>query len=142
MLRWGIPGRCATNTLPDAPRPRGRLLDARLHLLDRQLLAEHGVPVGIVDDLELSADAFGAIAAGARSPRLVGLVCGHVVAIRIFGGKPPQSQLQTIPWRRVAAIGTVVRLQQTEMSFDALWVEHWLRDHVVARIPGGRHAAE
>ena len=130
------------NTFPDAPRPRGRLLDARLHLLDRQLLDDRGVPVGIVDDLELSADAFGDIAAGVRSPRLVGLVSGHVTATRIFGGKPPPSQLQMIPWRLVAAIGTVERLHQTETSFDALWVEHWLRDHVVARIPGGRHAAE
>jgi sporulation protein YlmC with PRC-barrel domain len=130
------------NTFPDAPRPRGRLLDARLHLLDRQLLDDRGVPVGIVDDLELSADAFGDIAAGVRSPRLVGLVSGHVTATRIFGGKPPPSQLQMIPWRLVAAIGTVVRLHRTEMSFDALWVEHWLCDHVVARIPGGRHAAE
>jgi hypothetical protein len=64
------------------------------------------------------------------------------VATRILGGQPPASRLQTIPWRLVAAIGIVVRLRQTEMSFDALWVEHWLRDHVVARIPGGRHAAK
>ncbi len=132
----------AKNSFPDAPRPRGRLLDARLHLLDRQLLDDSGAPVGIVDDLELSADAFGDITEAARPPRVTGLVSGHVVATRIFGGKPPPSRLQTIPWRLVAAIGTVVRLHQTEMSFDALWVEHWLRDHVVGRIPGGRHAAE
>ena len=132
----------SSNTLPDAPRQRGRLLDARLHLLDRQMLDDRGVPVGIVDDLELSADAFGDIATGARSPRVTGLVSGHVVATRILGGQPPPSRLQTIPWRLVAAIGTVVRLRQTDMSFDALWVEHWLRDHVVARIPGGRHAAK
>ena len=39
---------------PDQPAHRGRLIDARLHLLDRQLLDEHEDPVGIVDDLELS----------------------------------------------------------------------------------------
>jgi hypothetical protein len=132
----------SNNQMPDAPRPRGRLLDARLHLLDRQMLDDRGVPVGIVDDLELSADAFGDIVTGARSPRVTALVSGHVVATRILGSKPPPSRLQTIPWRLVAAIGIAVRLRQTEMSFDALWVEHWLRDHVVARIPGGRHAAK
>ena len=53
------------NIFPDAPRPRGRLLDARLHLLDRQLLDDDGSrPVGIVDDLELSkALEFGALTA-------------------------------------------------------------------------------
>ena len=69
----------SSNTFPDAPRQRGRLLDARLHLLDRQMLDDRGVPVGIVDDLELSADAFGDIPAGA-APRVTGLVSGHVVA--------------------------------------------------------------
>ena len=108
------------NTFPDAPRPRGRLLDARLHLLDRQLLDDRGVPVGIVDDLELSADAFGDIAAGVRSPRLVGLVSGHVMATRIFGGKPPPSQLQMIPWRLVAAIGsTTVRREAIRANSPA-----------------------
>lgn len=130
------------NIFPDAPRPRGRLLDARLHLLDRQLLDDDGAPVGIVDDLELSGAEFGALTAGARPPRVTGLVSGHVLATRIFGGKPPPSRLQTIPWRLVAAVATVVRLHPTDMAFDALWVEHWLRDHVIAHIPGGRHAAQ
>ena len=73
------------NIFPDAPRPRGRLLDARLHLLDRQLLDDDGAPVGIVDDLELSGAEFGALTAGARPPRVTGLVSGHVLATRIFG---------------------------------------------------------
>ena len=36
--------------MPDYP---GRVLDARLHLLDRQVLDRDGVPVSTVDDLEL-----------------------------------------------------------------------------------------
>jgi hypothetical protein len=132
----------SANEFPDAPPPRARLLDARLHLLDRQLLDDDGAPVGIVDDVELSGIEFGGVTAGSRPPRVAGLVCGHVLATRIFGGKPPQSRLQTIPWRLVAAIATVIQLQPTDMAFDALWVEHWLRDHVIAHIPGGRHAAQ
>jgi sporulation protein YlmC with PRC-barrel domain len=130
------------NEFPDASPPRAGLLDARLHLKDRQLLDDDGARVGIVDDLELSDIEFGDVAAGSRPPRVAGVVCGHVLATRIFGGKPPQSRLQTIPWRLVAAIATVIRLQPTDMAFDALWVEHWLRDHVIAHIPGGRHAAQ
>lgn len=65
------------NIFPDAPRPRGRLLDARLHLLDRQLLDDDGAPVGIVDD---PGTEFGALTAGARPPRVTGLVSGHVLA--------------------------------------------------------------
>ena len=38
---------------PPVKPHRGHLLDARLHLLDRQLLDAEGDPVGIVDDLEL-----------------------------------------------------------------------------------------
>jgi hypothetical protein len=40
--------------LPVKGHRGSRLVDARLHLLDRQLLDEHDDPVGIVDDLELS----------------------------------------------------------------------------------------
>jgi hypothetical protein len=121
---------------PDAPH-RGQLLDARLHLLDRQLLNHDGDPVGIVDDLELDG-----VTPGADSPRLTGVLSGHVLGTRIFGGQPPTSRLQTIPWRLVARVGTTIHLGPTEMSFDALWVEHWLRDHVIAHIPGGRRATK
>jgi hypothetical protein len=132
----------SANEFPDAPPRRAQLLGARLHLLDRQLLDDDGASVGIVDDVELSGIECGGVTAGSRPPRVAGLVCGHVLATRIFGGKPPQSRLQTIPWRLVAAIATVIQLQPTDMAFDALWVEHWLRDHVIAHIPGGRHAAQ
>ena len=41
--------RLSDNAFPDAPRPPGTLLDARLHLLDRQLLDAGGEPVGIIE---------------------------------------------------------------------------------------------
>jgi hypothetical protein len=79
------------------PRRRARLLDARLHLLDRQLLDDDGALVGIVDDVELSGIEFGGVTAGPRPPRMAGLVCGHALATRIFGGKPPQSRYRPFP---------------------------------------------
>ena len=124
-------------------RHRGRVLDARLHLLDRQLLDHRDAPVGIVDDLELSGIEFDRdISADTPAPRVTGLLSGHILATRIFGGVPPRSRLQEIPWQLVASVGVVVKLTATDMPFDVQWVERWLRDHVVSRLPGGRHAAE
>jgi hypothetical protein len=123
--------------LPVKPH-RGHLLDARLHLLDRQLLDAEGDPVGIVDDLELD---------GVEPDRDIdanapALLSGQVLATRIFGGAPPRSRLQEIPWKLVSSVGVTVRLRPTDRSFDVRWVERWLRDHIVAHIPGGRHAAQ
>jgi hypothetical protein len=45
------------NTVPrlaPVPPTAGRTLDAQLHLMDRQVLDNDGVPVTTVDDLELS----------------------------------------------------------------------------------------
>lgn len=119
------------------------ILDARLHLLDRQLIDDDGAPVGIVDDLELDGiEIDKTIAAGTPAPRVTSLLTGQVVITRILGGAPPRSLLHEIPWDLVASIGVTLRLRHTDLNFDAQWVEHWLPDHIVSRIPGGRHAAE
>jgi len=131
------------NEFPDAPTPTGRLLDARLHLLDRQLLDDAGEPVGIVDDLDLDGIAVGAeIARGTPAPHIGSILTGQVLATRIFGGQPPRAKLQPLPWKMVAKVGTVVQLHPTDQPLDSLWVERWLRDHIIGRIPGGRHAAK
>jgi hypothetical protein len=122
---------------------RGELCDARLHLLDRQLLDDNDDPIGIVDDLELDGVEFGEdIADGAQPPRVTGLLSGQILATRIFGGAPPRSRLQEIPWKLVESVGIVVKLKPTDMTFDVDWVERWLCDRIVKHVPGGRHAAE
>jgi hypothetical protein len=94
-----------TDELP-AKRHRGRLVDARLHLLDRQLLNEHDDPVGIVDDLELSGVELDRdVADGSPAPQMTALLSGRVVATRILGGAPPRSLMQQIPWKLVDAVG-------------------------------------
>jgi hypothetical protein len=128
--------------LPVVPH-RGRLLDARLHLLDRQLLDHTDAPVGIVDDLEITdIDIDRDIRSGTEAPQVTGVLSGQVVTARIFGGTPPVSHLQVIPWELVACIAVVVKLKPTDMTFDAGWVERWLRERIIKHIPGGRHAAE
>ncbi|MDE8587053.1 hypothetical protein [Arthrobacter sp. NQ4] len=123
-----------------APPVAGRVLDAQLHLLDRQVLDHDGVPVTTVDDLELSGPAVDVeIEPGTAAPVVTALLTGPVLGTRIFGGRPPSSRLIRIPWKDVAEVGVVLRLGISGESLDAGWVERWVRDKIIARIPGGRH---
>ena len=123
-----------------APQVAGRVLDAQLHLLDRQVLDHDGVPVTTVDDLELSGPAVDVeIEPGAAAPVVTALLTGPVLGTRIFGGRPPSSRLIRIPWKDVAEVGVVLRLGIGGERLDAGWVERWVRDKIIARIPGGRH---
>ncbi len=120
-----------------------RYLDARLHLLDRQLLDHDGDPAGIVDDLEIDGvQPDRDIEIGAPAPRVTALLSGHVFATRVLGGSPPRSRYTEFPWHLVAKVVVTVQLHDTELPSEGHWVERWLRRHVIARIPGGRHAAE
>jgi len=119
------------------------VLDARLHVLDRQLLDRDGEPVTTVDDLELDGIEPGAqIERDAPRPRVAAILTGADLATRIFGGRPPSSRRVRIPWRLVAEVGTALRLGVSGDSLDATWAERWVRDHVIGRIPGGRHDPE
>jgi sporulation protein YlmC with PRC-barrel domain len=125
-----------------APPPplAGRLLDAQLHLLDRQVMDNDGVPVTTVDDLELSGPALDVeLEPGTPAPVLTALLTGPVLGTRIFGGRPPSSRLVRIPWEDVAEVGVVLKLGVGGGNLDATWVERWIRDKIIARIPGGRH---
>ncbi|MDP9986688.1 hypothetical protein LFT44_05155 [Arthrobacter sp. FW306-05-C] len=126
--------------LTPAPQVAGRILDAQLHLMDRQVLDYDGVPVTTVDDLEVSGPALDEdIPAGTPAPVITALLTGSVLGTRIFGGRPPSSRLVRIPWKDVAEVGVVVRLGVKGEPLDASWVERWVRDKIIARIPGGRH---
>lgn len=127
----------------DHRRPAGRVLDAHLHLLDRQLLDRDGLPVTTVDDLELDGIEPGAsIDPDAPAPKVTAILTGPDLATRIFGGRPPSSRRMRIPWKLVADVGTVLRLGVTGDRIDATWVERWVGRRVVGRIPGGRHDPE
>ena len=129
----------ADKDLPDAPQPADtQLIDARLHLLDRQLVDADGEPVGIIDDLEIE----DAHPGSGPAPTVTDILTGQVLFTRIFGGKQPRAQLQHLPWHLVDRIATSVHLRPGADTRGGLWVEHWLRDQFIGRIPGGRHAAE
>ena len=113
--------------------PAGRLVDARLHLLDRQVLDADGTPVTVVDDLELTDPG------ATGGPRVVALLSGSVLNTRLLGGHQPSARWYRIPWSHVRRVGVTVDLDVRGQELDVTWTERWLRDHLIARIPGGRH---
>lgn len=125
------------------PISRGRLVDARLHLLDRQLTDPSGDPIGTLDDIDVDGIAVGRrIDENSSAPAVSAIMTGHVLTTRILGGQPPRARFETVPWEHVADVGIVVSLTEDAVVSDARWREDWLREHVISRIPGGRHAAE
>jgi hypothetical protein len=126
--------------LAPPPPVAGQTLDAQLHLLDRQVLDSDGVPVTTADDIEISGtEPDQPIPQGTPAPVLTALLTGPVLGTRIFGGRPPSSRLIRIPWKDVAEVGVVIRLGVRAGNLDADWVERWVRDKIIARIPGGHH---
>ena len=66
--------------LPSPPRrPGGHLIDARLSLLDRQLLDVHDQPVNVVDDLELSDVEERVLPPDGPAPQVLALVHGPII---------------------------------------------------------------
>ncbi|GAA2236846.1 hypothetical protein GCM10010401_06180 [Rarobacter faecitabidus] len=130
--------------LPHPPAPGGRIIDARLHLLSRQVHDVDDAPVTTVDDLELvgpvAEDAGpGAVADGTRPAYVHALLSGAALATRVLGGRAPDSRWHRIPWSLVTEVGTLVRLGTRGEDLDVTWTERWIRDRLIARIPGGKH---
>lgn len=126
-----------------APPPAGRVLDAHLHVLDRQVLDRDDVPVTTADDLELDGIEVGApIEPGSPRPTVSAILTGPQLVMRIFGGHAPAARRVSIPWRLVADVGTVIHLGVAGDSLEAAWAERWVSRHIIGRIPGGRHAPE
>ncbi|MFH8252257.1 hypothetical protein ACH3VR_17965 [Microbacterium sp. B2969] len=120
----------------------GRGVDARLHLLDRQILDRDGVPVSTVDDIELDGVAVGGSPDPESPPVVTAILVGAAVLPRIAGGHIPRSQWDRLPWKDVKRLGSALELSVKADDLDATWVERWVRDRIIARIPGGRHAPE
>lgn len=118
----------------------GRVIDAGLHLLDRQVLDPDEHHVCKVDDLEL------AVPEDGGAPYVTAILAGPGVLGRRLGGvfrrvlnRAPESR---IDFGVVDEVGSAIRiaLRREELSVSA--IEAWCRDHVIARIPGSAHADE
>ncbi|PWW53166.1 PRC-barrel domain-containing protein [Actinokineospora spheciospongiae] len=118
------------------------------HLLDRQILDRRGHPVGKVDDVELDTTA--------GAPTVVALLVGQVALGRRFGGALGRwltavgRRLHTerdprpmrIPIEHVREVGSAITLGIDLAVLDEPPLERWLRDHLIARIPGARDARQ
>jgi hypothetical protein len=125
-----------------------RSVQLNLQLLDHQLVDTNGRLCGNVDDLEIEVPDDGsppyvsAILTGpsALAPRLGGRLGGWVQRLHNRIGADGSDEPPRISWRLVRDYGSHVRLSIDREDLATNASEAWLRDHVVTRIPGGRHA--
>ena len=124
---------------PDRPAPG--TIDGYLELLDRQLLDHEGRMLGKVDDVELEERAGGRLVVtglltgpGALGPRLGGAL-GTVVTSTWarLSSRPGPAR---VDWSQVSSIDSAVHLavDRTTVAVDGF--EDWVRDRVIAAIPG------
>ncbi|MBM2615671.1 PRC-barrel domain-containing protein [Actinoplanes sp. LDG1-06] len=107
-------------------------------LLDRQIVDRDGVPVGKVDDVELSDDArhvtallTGQSALGGR----FGGVLGRWITATTGGAEP-----RRIPYGLVALVDSAVHLSIKRALLTPPALEAWLDQHLIGRIPGADRA--
>jgi hypothetical protein len=125
-------------------RTAGRVLSAGLDLLDRQLVDPEGLMAGNVDDLELELRDEG-------PPEVVSILAGPGALARRLGGRlgawlasahdllkdPDRRGPARISFGVVARVGSQVDLTLGREDLDTFEFERWVRDHVIAKIPGG-----
>jgi sporulation protein YlmC with PRC-barrel domain len=116
------------------------------HLLDRQIVDRDGEPVGKVDDVELTYDGdgtarvtallLGQAVLGERIGGLLGrCIAGTARRLSGEGTRPPQR----ITMDLVADVGNAITLSVKRELLPDPPLEAWLRDHLIARIPGAGH---
>jgi sporulation protein YlmC with PRC-barrel domain len=129
--------------------PTGREVDACLELLDRQIIDSQGRLAGKVDDLELTEldDGSFVVSAiltgpGALGPRLGGRL-GAAVA-NAFERLHPDTHPEParISFGVVKDLGTHISLTIDTDAIALNRTEHWVRDRLIARIPGAGDAPQ
>jgi sporulation protein YlmC with PRC-barrel domain len=127
--------------------PEGGVYYAGLHLLDHQMVDRDRRDCGKVDDLELE-ERDGRL-------RVVALVAGPGVLLRRFGrrrlgtwlerfvAKDPDNadQPAVIPFTKVSDIASRIVLAVAAQDLATERTERWVRDHVIAHVPGSNQRA-
>ena len=128
----------------------GRVLEAGLQLLDRQLVDRDGRLAGKVDDLELE------LPEGGGPPVVTAILAGPGALARRIGGRlgagleALANRLREGDDRRparvsfavVKRIGSAVELSVPRAELETNRLEAWTRDHLIAHLPGAGDAPE
>jgi sporulation protein YlmC with PRC-barrel domain len=127
-----------------AGREAGRVVDAGLELLDRQMIDIDGRMAGNVDDLELI------FPDGGGPPLVTAILAGPGALARRIGGRlggtiaAAHERLQErgiegparVSFGAVTSIGSDVRLSVSRQDLEIHRFEQWARDTIIAKIPG------
>ncbi len=127
-----------------------RVIDAGLHLLDRQIVDKDGRLAGKVDDLELT------FPHGSMSdpPFVSAILSGPGALAPQIGGRlgkwiaAAESRLSDQPGPARISFGVVKRIENdiqlivSRDDLDVTRLEDWVRDTIISKIPGARHAPQ
>ena len=128
----------------------GRILEAALQLLDRQLVDKDGRLAGKVDDLELTFPDGGgpplvtAILAGpgALSRRVGGRLGAWLEAVANRLREGDDRRPARVPFSAVTEIGSAIRLRVVKAELETDRLEAWTRDRIIGKLPGAGHAPD
>jgi sporulation protein YlmC with PRC-barrel domain len=122
----------------------GRIVDAGLELLDRQMIDVDGRMAGNVDDLELT------FSPDAGPPSVTAILSGPGALSRRIGGRignaiaNVHTRLQEsdiegparVSFGAVSSVASDVRLAVSREDLEIYRFERWARDTIIAKIPG------
>jgi hypothetical protein len=128
----------------------GRVLEAALQLLDRQLIDRHGRLAGKVDDLEL------AFPEGGGPPLVTAILAGPGALSRRVGGRfgawleavanrlrdGDDDHPARVPFAVVKQISSAIDLSVAKAELDTDRLEAWTRDHLIGKLPGADDAPD
>jgi len=126
-----------------------RTLEAKLQLLDHQVIDVHGEMVCMVDDLELRPDRRGHLhvtailtGPGALGPRWGGRFGSWITAVwrRLRDDADPVPG--RIAWNVVTGVDSGIRLNCARADLAIEGLETWTDAHIVTRIPGAGHESD
>jgi sporulation protein YlmC with PRC-barrel domain len=117
-------------------------MELSLDVLDQQVIDRKGELMGKVDGIVLELR-------NGKPPRVARLVIGGGTAARRVSPRfgawllrwrrhwgPKNDQPLEVPWSKVLKIGVDVKVDLDAEGTSAFAWEHWVRDHIIGRIPG------
>jgi hypothetical protein len=124
--------------------PSGRIVDAGLDLLDRQLVDVDGRMAGKCDDLDLPSPDGGGVPSvtailagpGALASRIGGRPGRWIASVHARLQDPEPAGLASISFGVVKHLGVVIELSVHREDLQVMRLETWVRDRIISRIPG------